>query len=201
MLEVVVNLPASALSFLNAAKSRSELDGQNAQRAFLLYIETLKNTLSTRECNTFVVLEHNLKTIDILQSRAAVESGLTITCTKGCSFCCSMPDIQLTTAEFELITKKQGEQVLKAAVKEPSSYCPFLENNLCSIYDHRPFSCRLWNSTDPVTKCHSRESNVRLVCHPKAILIATAWFNNFETEDIRALLKKFNRSDADLHIM
>lgn len=85
-------------------------------------------------------------------------SGFSV-CDKGCSHCCKI-DIQLTRVEADLISfnlnKKINEPTNKS-VKNTDS-CPFLDNNdYCSIYDIRPFSCRVFFTLDHPKYCSSNE--------------------------------------------
>lgn len=50
--------------------------------------------------------------------------------------------LKMTTAEFsaKYTEKEDGMVQLKYRDKD----CPFLENNLCRVYDARPWQCRTW---------------------------------------------------------
>ena len=85
-----------------------------------------------------------------------------VDCKPGCAWCCYRPALALTgevVSALEYIQSKFSEQertalrkrlqdyVSKAAniEKQPGlawTICPFLADNLCSIYEVRPFSCR-----------------------------------------------------------
>lgn len=77
-----------------------------------------------------------------------------IFCKPGCSLCCRRGDFPMSSIEFDYLMQEynnlSGEiksEVLnniKALVKtDCDSYtCPFLTNNKCSIYSHRPIVCR-----------------------------------------------------------
>lgn len=78
-----------------------------------------------------------------------------IACKKGCSHCCHI-SVLLTKTEAELVGKRIGRvpEDLKVTSSRPdlgfdySNPCPFLKNDACSIYEHRPTICRTSVSTD-----------------------------------------------------
>ncbi len=77
-----------------------------------------------------------------------------IFCKKGCSLCCENGDYPLSQIEFEYLMDgfknlNAGEQsIIKENIekikqeKQELYKCPFLINNACSVYSHRPFVCR-----------------------------------------------------------
>jgi Fe-S-cluster containining protein len=64
-------------------------------------------------------------------------------CRRGCSGCCHIP-VHISLDEARLIHDKTGATM--TAPSPPKNFhgvaCPFLKNEECSIYDHRPFACR-----------------------------------------------------------
>jgi Fe-S-cluster containining protein len=47
--------------------------------------------------------------------------------------------------------KRMGPEIRK--YRENKNMCPFLENNLCSIYEVRPYSCVGYYTVSPITLC------------------------------------------------
>lgn len=87
--------------------------------------------------------------------------GSKAACKKGCSHCCHIP-VAMFQSEADLIAEEIG--VPAARIKqsvEPSDRgfgyhmpCPFLKNNACSIYEHRPIACRtLYNMDKDALLC------------------------------------------------
>lgn len=71
-----------------------------------------------------------------------------------CSHCCHIP-VALTGTEAALIGEAVGRKPRKVSAKVQLSQefgyhrpCPFLKNDRCSIYAHRPFVCRTHMSLD-----------------------------------------------------
>lgn len=93
----------------------------------------------------------------LIDEKVALAKGIAA-CKKGCSHCCHIP-VGLTTVEAEIIGKHIGKKPRPAPPGKHglgrsgkgafadvrSGYdnpCPFLENDLCSIYEVRPVECR-----------------------------------------------------------
>lgn len=85
--------------------------------------------------------------------------GDTAPCKAGCSHCCHMSTL-ITQAEAEALSKASGRVL---ATPPPEAWdqdadtanpryegapCPFLADGLCSVYDARPFACRVHYSMD-----------------------------------------------------
>lgn len=67
-------------------------------------------------------------------------------CKKGCSHCCHI-SVKLTEPEALEIGKAIGAPPSSDAAERPervveNEACPFLRNESCSIYEHRPIVCR-----------------------------------------------------------
>ena len=78
-------------------------------------------------------------------------------CKSKCSHCCRIP-VQITELEAQYISKhterkiQVSRQPLSSSVLESS--CPFLDKNeLCSIYEVRPFNCRTFHTLDNPNFC------------------------------------------------
>lgn len=75
-------------------------------------------------------------------------------CQNGCSLCCERGDYPISEIEYSYMLiayeklEENSKTIIKQNIKEikkanTDSYrCPFLINNSCSIYTHRPFVCR-----------------------------------------------------------
>lgn len=101
-----------------------------------------------------------------------------ITCKAGCSFCCFIQvvmmedEARLILAHHKLTDEQlQRFDTMSKWPEDPNLYarrplaqrrCPFLQNNLCSIYEHRPAACRNHRSLDPPSYCDtmSREGGI-----------------------------------------
>lgn len=74
-----------------------------------------------------------------------------LVCKKGCADCCKAGDYPLSDLELQYLML--GYQKLDAELKlkvqeriknmQKGGECPFLNDNLCSVYDYRPIICRV----------------------------------------------------------
>lgn len=97
-----------------------------------------------------------------------VESGVRYSCKRGCSACCHI-NVDITNDEAEILRKlphgrenlelhkKLGHSPRSNLSKEQSA-CPFLKDNECSIYDNRPFACRVYHVVSDPKFCDIREN-------------------------------------------
>jgi Fe-S-cluster containining protein len=100
--------------------------------------------------------------IEIIDELGALVAPAT-SCKKGCSHCCYQAVI-ISTWEAERISKyakrkttgfKGHTKTIKHIQKQfRSVICPFLENDICTIYQVRPFMCRAhYNMSDDPNDC------------------------------------------------
>lgn len=83
-------------------------------------------------------------------------------CAKGCSHCCKIP-LDVTQLEISVIEESIG---LKADYPkgndriDPNDPCPLLNSDgSCSVYEHRPLSCRTLATIDDPKFCERREKH------------------------------------------
>jgi len=86
-------------------------------------------------------------------------NGENVACRRGCAHCCHT-QVAMSPTEAEMLGRAIGRKPRKnvAYTHEPGYYdkqpygyhtpCPFLRNNECSIYEHRPLACRKLISVD-----------------------------------------------------
>jgi len=108
--------------------------------------------------------------------QAAIDQGLEFDCRAGCSYCCNVrvealaPEIFQISMELKKHSLEYVEELIErlrkhsAATKGVSVLnhripCPFLKENLCSIYHVRPTVCRKAHSFD-VEKCERPGSEI-----------------------------------------
>lgn len=85
-------------------------------------------------------------------------------CSNGCGHCCKIP-VEVSLAEAYYIHTMTGVEINeleKANIRLPDeakTACPFLKNNSCSIYEFRPYHCRVFATLDDVKFCISDEEH------------------------------------------
>ena len=117
------------------------------------------------------------------------KNDIAIACQRGCSFCCHLK-VMVTAPEFHIISNyiqetfpKEKIKALKTTLRKTVSeknrcadlaerlaiQCSFLENNACSIYEARPFTCRAYYSKDSkVCQKYLKNQNLDIpisMCH------------------------------------
>ena len=93
-----------------------------------------------------------------------------IACGKGCSSCCKM-NVKISQLEANQIGEKIGEkakQLIKSKNYSSNEFigiaCLFLKDDVCTIYDVRPFACRkhIWFDTSAYWCDPSRSLDVAM---------------------------------------
>lgn len=83
-------------------------------------------------------------------------------CKKGCAACCHY-GVSISTLEVAYIEKHTRHRRLKKGLESQDFHgepCPFLTNDMCSIYAARPFVCRRHNALTPNSYwCHPERSD------------------------------------------
>lgn len=142
-----------------------EIAQRNAKEASLLVSKVVPKPLIDKE-NTLVERFLKSKGNSITKMRFLYDfmgevyssvSKLT-PCKKGCSSCCYYK-VSISETEIAIIEKETGKKrnkSLKSAENYHGQPCPFLVNNVCSIYQFRPFMCRR----------HTTMTKTNFWCHP-----------------------------------
>ena len=89
-----------------------------------------------------------------LADAAAAAAEPYVACRKGCSACCKM-NVSISSLEAERLAVMSGRKV--QTLQQPINHeegrfagvpCPFLSEDVCSVYDVRPYACRVHFSFD-----------------------------------------------------
>lgn len=131
-----------------------------------------------------VGMHHKIIAIRKIADTLATAVGDAAPCKAGCDHCCHVP-LLMTHAEAKVIGKEIGRAVTvparwaidsgsdratqlaeAAQAKDDLTFygtpCPFLKDHRCSIYDHRPFACRvLYSMADDDVPCRISETPQR----------------------------------------
>lgn len=95
------------------------------------------------------------KTVDFYYKHTVEADAV---CSKGCSWCCRVP-IDVTAIEAKYIEDKTGNMTADLGDSKDwhrlpdKTKCPFLKNDECSVYEFRPFNCRVFATLDSPDYC------------------------------------------------
>ena len=83
-------------------------------------------------------------------------------CNRGCYFCCKY-DVLITKFEAMYISLKTGVSLKNNSFSfQNNTYCPFLNNDICSIYKFRPLICRTYHVCGNPNDCEIDYENYQL---------------------------------------
>lgn len=106
-------------------------------------------------CAPSDIVEKIYKTADYYYQKMVAPDAV---CKKGCSWCCRVP-VDVSAIEVQYIYDKTGHKSLDLERghwwhREPDkTKCPFLVDDCCSIYEARPFNCRVFATVDDPIYC------------------------------------------------
>ncbi|MDD4912345.1 MAG: YkgJ family cysteine cluster protein [Sideroxydans sp.] len=144
---------------------------ENARATYAIVASSLPKPLEKKEAELFDWYAR-LKGNPLTKLRALFEFMTTLygtvarytPCKKGCTSCCHYP-VSITDLEIEFIERGAGIKRAKQIRKATHPYdapCPFLRNDSCSIYAHRPFVCRKHVTlTKTMHWCHPDRANTK----------------------------------------
>lgn len=85
------------------------------------------------------------------------------TCKQGCSHCCQQSVIMIDQADAVVLASATGREMSIPDPNDKRNYrgvpCVFLDTttNSCTVYEHRPMTCRISLSADVPYKCKTEE--------------------------------------------
>lgn len=151
LLNVPANLPENVKAHLPQAQQNAERNALWLTEHKTKDYEVINKHFSEllRGPNTQANRITRLRYISHLWSKTVTTASA---CKKGCSHCCHI-SVLMPKAEAKLIAKHTGKKLNPNTKGVPlgeqvdlmrytGTPCPFLKDNACSIYDHRPFVCR-----------------------------------------------------------
>ncbi len=112
-----------------------------------------------------------------------------------------------TADEFDAVRLYGGFTTLYLTNKLSDNSCIFLENNACSIYNHRPNSCRTWpfskNSSDKLNINNVAGEIVSIFCDKTPFkeskkTLKTINYGINEVSEYRKLIQLWNKEVEDL---
>jgi uncharacterized protein len=148
--------PISQTNIFIGDKMQSKNGLPPIPKIFIDEFNNLINRLPLENRSKYSKLREIYSFIDNFNAKY-VFTTLKPSCVKGCAACCSI-DVTIHDIEAQYIEKNTGIKMLS---KSPSlsiihdTACPFLEDDKCSIYEHRPFVCRVYHVLSPSELCYT----------------------------------------------
>lgn len=169
----------------HSTMKRKDLDQKTRNVLFGIVDHASKMLDKVSSIETFMPV---LRRIFDIQIQAAKEqSGIKISCKKGCSFCCSQRVCVGIEEVKDVLDVPVDEEKLKlqASWSEKdwsknlkNSSCVFLsDQGECKIYDKRPLVCRTVMSTVEPKLCDDENALVQFFVDLKSEAFLTAYYN------------------------
>ncbi len=119
-------------------------------------VQEFRALLFSLKSSTEAPLSKLKKIYDYQEEYNAFVSTFSV-CKPKCSHCCRI-SVQITELEAQYISGHTGRKIQISRQPRSSSVlenpCPFLDKNeLCSIYEFRPFNCRAFHTLDNPNFC------------------------------------------------
>ncbi len=110
-----------------------------------------------------------------------------VSCKAGCSACCRNIPVELSDLEAKHIAAATGKTVTPLPPGRHSQlgfltpHCPFLVNNQCSIYEHRPYGCRSLAVVDrDALTCSDLNRTLTIAKDPRAVPVMMTKMTMFD---------------------
>lgn len=151
--------------------------------------------------DTFAIADEGVEATRVHQ----VAAGTPVACSKGCSACCKNPSVPFTEPELlgiswfasEVLAGEARTKVMGQLETHMSrSECPFLVDELCSIYPVRPLICRQFMVLNrpclPGEQLHETRPEDMIMPQRSSIQkVAVQLLNHWDFESRKAKIKAF----------
>lgn len=109
-------------------------------------------------------------------------------CKSGCKWCCNIA-LEILPIEAEYI-QAHTDHKINIQPMPKLDYCPFLIDNMCSIYKYRPFNCRAFLSFESPDLCRDGKKH----------LTTGGPENGYGNTAVLNLAYQMAMTDADMHL-
>lgn len=114
-----------------------------------------------------------------------------LACSAGCNACCRTIPVEISDLEARHIAHKTGRVMASLppgrhttagpSAKHVNTPCPFLVDNLCSIYEHRPYNCRSLAVVDrDALTCSEENTALARAKDPRAVPVPMTKMQAFD---------------------
>lgn len=110
-----------------------------------------------------------------------------VSCKAGCSACCRTIPVEISDLEARHIAAATGKTMANlppgrhTQLKDVTTPCPFLVENQCSIYEHRPYNCRSLAAVDrDALSCSDENTALTRAKDPRAVPVVMTKMQAFD---------------------
>lgn len=114
-----------------------------------------------------------------------------LACSAGCNACCRTIPVEISDLEARHIAHMTGRTMASLppgrhtiaghSPKHVNTPCPFLDGNLCSIYEHRPYNCRSLAVVDrDALTCSEENTALTRAKDPRAVPVPMTKMQAFD---------------------
>lgn len=114
-----------------------------------------------------------------------------LACNSGCSACCKTIPVEISDLEAKLISEATGiayrtltpgrHSIEGTSPDWKNTPCPFLKDDRCSIYEHRPYNCRSLGVVDKDSlTCTPENTALARANDPRAVPVSMTKMQAFD---------------------
>jgi Fe-S-cluster containining protein len=110
-----------------------------------------------------------------------------VSCKAGCSACCRTIPVEISDLEARHIAAATGKTMANlppgrhTVLNGVATPCPFLLENQCSIYEHRPYNCRSLAAVDrDALSCSEENTALTRANDPRAVPVVMTKMQAFD---------------------
>lgn len=164
-------------------------------------LRQLKNSLPAAERAKviFKVIDSFMANLDLPENKEMKDS---ITCRRGCNFCCYQ-NVDVTWDEAALLLEVAADTIDWERLNDQlpghkkieyrKRACVFLKDGECSVYENRPISCRKYLVANDPEQCNSEkypDGETKVLYMRAAELLATSMMTLNHTGSMAEMLNK-----------
>ena len=110
-----------------------------------------------------------------------------VSCKAGCSACCRTIPVEISDLEAKHLAAATGRKMASLppgrhkVQGHVQTHCPFLIDNRCSVYQHRPYNCRSVAAVDPdALACSDENTALTRANDPRALQVTMTKMRAFD---------------------
>jgi Fe-S-cluster containining protein len=113
--------------------------------------------------------------------------GPHVSCKAGCSACCRIIPVEISDLEARHLAAATGRKMRElppgrhTQLSHVDRHCPFLKDDRCTVYEHRPYNCRSLAAVDrDALACSDENSALTQAKDPRAVPVTMTKMQAFD---------------------